>query len=192
MAVAAIAPIPEPPAAPTPEDGCATAPWFEAVFRGHYAAVVRWSRALGAGAGAEDIAQDVFLTAHRRREQLGDPSGIRPWLFGITRRLCANARRGQARHEARRVHAEPPAPFPAVEQATERIEAAGVMQAFLDRLPEPQRLVFILVEIEGLDVPEVARMLELPPGRVHARLRIARERLARFVQQRHNAMRGER
>lgn len=187
--MAARMPVSETASAPNP---AAAPPWLEAVFRAHYGAVVRWARALGSGAAAEDIAQEVFLIAHRRRDQLADPSGLRAWLFAITRRACANARRGGARHEARRIHADPPAPLSTTEHIAERNEAAALMQAFLDRLPEAQRLVFVLVEIEGLDAPETASLLETTPTRVHARLRSARARLARFVQQRHSATRGER
>jgi RNA polymerase sigma-70 factor (ECF subfamily) len=155
---------------------------FDAVFRAHYARVVRWVRALGiAATETDDVAQEVFLIAHRRRDQLADGASVRGWLFSITRRTCANARRGRAREEARREHADEPAAVPDPEAVAGRRQAAEILQGFLDSLPDEQREAFVLYEIEGMKAPEAAKSLGVSPDTVHSRVRLAREKLARVV-----------
>jgi RNA polymerase sigma factor (sigma-70 family) len=63
----------------------------------------------------------------------------------------------------------------------ERAHAAMLLQRFLDGLPEAQRLAFVLYEIDELDANEAGEALGIAPGTVHARVRLAREKLDRFV-----------
>lgn len=156
--------------------------WLEQIFRAHYPAVVRHCQALGvAPASSEDVAQQVFLIASRRHAQLDATCSVRAWLLGITRRACANHRRGRSREQARRQHAEPPTPLPAPEQVAERAEGAALLRRLLDRLAEQHRVVFVLVEVEGLGVPEAAAMLDVDTSTVHARLRTARKHMTRMI-----------
>ncbi len=155
--------------------------WFESLFRAHFSATVRWALALGVEReSAEDVAQQVFLVAYRKLSGTGD-SCSKGWLFEIARRVCANHRRGRARDASRRSHLETPADVVALEDDIERARAAAMLQRFLDELPEEQRLVFVLYEVEDLDAPEVARVLSIRADQVHARVRLVRDKLARFV-----------
>ncbi len=190
MAASALAPgaPPDPVAKSIDEYG-----WLEEVFREHYGAVVRWSRALGIAAdSAEDVAQQVFMIAQRRRGQLQEAPNIRAWLFGITRRACANFRRGHARDRARRRRADPPTNYPEPEQAAERAEAAALLQTFLGRLAPRYREVFVLVELEGVAASDAGEPLGIESGMVHARLRTARRYMARWIANHQQATRGDR
>ena len=55
-----------------------------------------------------------------------------------------------------------------------RAQAAATVLAILERIDEDKRIVFALVELEQLSVPEVARMLELNLNTAYSRLRLAR------------------
>jgi RNA polymerase sigma-70 factor, ECF subfamily len=59
--------------------------------------------------------------------------------------------------------------------------AARLWQA-IDQLPEKLRLAIVLSAIEGYDVREVSRLLQLPEGTVKSRLFLARKELARSLQ----------
>lgn len=166
-----------------------TWPELERLFRRYHPRVVRWVNAMGvAAAEAEDVAQEVFLVAHRRLERLEAETAITSWLFGIARRVASNHRRSRAREQARLQHADGPSEVPDPEQATTRREAASILRRFLDDLPEDQRLAFILYEIEGMKGPEVAAILDVTLDNAYARVRLARDKLARVVA-RHQARR---
>ncbi len=78
---------------------------FDALVREHQASLRAWIRALGAqDAWVDDIAQEVFLIAHRRRSAFHDGAEVGPWLRGIARNLVLNERRKDARR-SRLLHA---------------------------------------------------------------------------------------
>ena len=58
--------------------------------------------------------------------------------------------------------------------AMSRAQAAATVMSILDTMDEDKRIVFALVELEQLSVPEVARMLELNLNTAYSRLRLAR------------------
>ena len=77
---------------PAPED-------FEARVREHQAALRAFIRALGADeAWVDDLAQEVFIVAHRRLNQFEPGTDFGKWLRSIARYLVANERRKEARH----------------------------------------------------------------------------------------------
>lgn len=71
---------------------------FETLVREHQAGLRAWIRALGAqDAWVDDLAQEVFLVAHRRRADFIDGADAGAWLRGIARNLVLNERRKEAR-----------------------------------------------------------------------------------------------
>jgi len=130
----------------------------------------------------EDATHDVFVVVFRRRSELAGASNARAWLFGTIRRVAANYRRGAGRR-ARRLDAvsqvHPRATRP--ERDLERTDAARVVGRFLDGLAEPQRDVFVLMELQQMTAREVAELLDLNPNTASARLRAARKAFDRFA-----------
>lgn len=156
---------------------------YPALFRAHYGRVVRWLTVLGvARADVDDVAQEVFLVAHRRLGQLRDGASTTGWLLGIARRVAATARRGRGRAERRAAEAEPPADPIDPEAAALRNEGARLVHAFACSLPEEQRLVFVLYELDGASAGEIADAFGTSINTVHARVRLIREKFQRLVQ----------
>jgi RNA polymerase sigma-70 factor (ECF subfamily) len=155
---------------------------FAEIFREHHSAVTRWVRNLGISpADADDVVQEVFLVVHRRLPEFRGPGTVRGWLFSITRRVCSNVRRGRARAHARLQKSERPSPPRAPDEALLRAEAFELMQGFLDRLDSTQRVVYVLMEVEGMHAPEVAELLGLGVQTVYSKLRSARGKLKKMI-----------
>jgi RNA polymerase sigma-70 factor, ECF subfamily len=64
---------------------------------------------------------------------------------------------------------------PDPEALVEAKQRRARLERALDELPEEQRAVFVLFEVEGMSRREIAELLELPAGTVASRLRRARE-----------------
>ena len=60
-------------------------------------------------------------------------------------------------------------------------QRARLAEAILDKLPEPQRVVFVLFELEEMSGQDIAELLSIPVGTVRSRLRLARETFSREV-----------
>lgn len=153
---------------------------FEDLYRAHYDAAHRWVRALGVpDAHAEDTVQEIFLVVHRRLGDFDGRAHFAAWLFGITRRVVRTAQRSEQRARDRETQAPAPAGVLHIDDAVQLRRVAEFVDAFLAGLDEPQRLAFLLCDVEGLTAPEAARALEIPTRTVRARLRLARDKFRR-------------
>lgn len=158
------------------DEPAAAIPSFDEVYAAHFPFVWRVLRTLGVPEPAlEDAAQDVFVVVHRRLPEFEGRSTIATWLFAIARRVASSHRRSTGRDASR---TEPLADDPAgtadTFAALSRAQAAATVSQILDTMDDDKRIVFALVELEQLSVPEVARMLDLNLNTTYSRLRLAR------------------
>ena len=157
---------------------------FEALYQQHFAFVWRvvW-RAGVSESDVDDVCQEVFVTAHRRFEDL-EPGAERAFLFGVARRAAANHRRGTQRRRRKIAALPEPCPERALdEQLVDRRQIRRLERA-IDSLPSQRREVYVLMELEGLSAPEVAASLGCKLNTVYSRLRRARRELAAVLQPR--------
>jgi RNA polymerase sigma-70 factor (ECF subfamily) len=155
------------------------------LFSLHANFVWRSLRGLGVpDADAEDAAQEVFLVVYRRMAEYEDRGLMRAWLFSISRQVASHYRRGASRAERRHRALIASTADHDVEHLIARREAAGLVDAFLNELDEPQRTVFFLADVEGMTAPEIATALGVKLNTVYGRLRLARKRFERAVAKR--------
>jgi len=159
---------------------------FRAVYDAHFEFVWCSLRRLGVReADTMDLVQKVFLAVHVGWEDFEGRSKIRTWLFGICRRIASDYRRSSPiRREivmdvaALDRQRDDRQEFPLGTEASQR---ASLAEAILHRMPEPQRVVFVLFELEEMSGEDIAELLNLSIGTVRSRLRLARERFRREV-----------
>jgi RNA polymerase sigma-70 factor (ECF subfamily) len=159
-----------------PRGSVAPAPVFEQVYAEHFAFVWRSPARLGVPHSAlDDACQNVFLVVHRRLSEFEGRASLRTWLFRITHKVAADARRTQRRKGAVDELSDAvadSAPDPAERAA--RGEALSVLERLLDQLEDDRRAVFVLAELEQLPLHEIADALGLNPNTAGSRLRLAR------------------
>jgi len=161
-------------------------PEFRTVFEQHLDFVWRSVKRLGVREGdVRDQAQKVFLTAYLKLAQFQGRSQIRTWLFAICRRVASDYRRSAPLH--REVTMDTAALVLCAgtqdhrPNSGESDERAQIADAILNKLPERQRLVFVLVELEEMGAQDIARLLGISVGTVRSRLRLARLAFSREV-----------
>ncbi len=148
---------------------------FERVFQEHAPFVWRALRRLGVRApDVEDVCQEVFVTVHRRLRSFEGRSSLRTWIYGICVRTAAEHRRRAGRRPQEVRDAPEPSVPPGQLEALERRRAIAQLDAILDGLDDEKRAVFVLYEIEGVPMAEVAEALECPVQTAYARLYAAR------------------
>ena len=144
-------------------------------------------RMLGSRAEAEEIAQEVFLRAHRALADFRGDARLGTWLYGIASRLCLNRLASPDRRVVRGDAALADVAAGTLDAAAqaERAELDAALHAAIAELPEERRLVLVLRDVEGLSYEEIAEALALDPGTVRSRLHRARmqlkEKLERFA-----------
>lgn len=156
---------------------------FSLLVRRHESAVLRLARRLCGDADlARDVAQDAFLRAYRSLASFQPERSFRSWLL----KIVVNAARDQhaSRKRGRLVPVEelvePADPSEGAEQADRRLLLRQV-EGLLDRLNPREREVFVLRDLEGLSVDEIASALELAPPTVRRHLARARLHLREIL-----------
>jgi RNA polymerase sigma-70 factor (ECF subfamily) len=145
---------------------------FAEVARAHLDFVWRVLRRQGLSrADADDGVQRVFLIL---REKLGgvEPGTERGFLFRAAGFVAKELRRG-----ARPSEELTDANLGAAPSPSGSIEVDDLLDKVMRELDEDERAVFLLFEIEGLTMAEIAPMLGCPAGTVASRLRRAREKV---------------
>ena len=156
------------------------------MYDAHFAFVWRSLRRLGVReADAVDLAQKVFLTAYLKLPEFEGRSRLRTWLFGICQRVASDYRRSApVRREVSTEIGELDRRGAGEGNPGARAEAherARTLEAVLQKLPESQRTVFVLFELEELSGEDIAALLNVAVGTVRSRLRLAREQFSREV-----------
>jgi RNA polymerase sigma-70 factor (ECF subfamily) len=129
---------------------------------------------------AEDVAQEAFVRAHRHFRKLRNRDAFRSWLVRTTWRIALDHRRGEQRRSAR--HQAHAISYRDVPDAALAVDRAAALWEAIDALPEKLRITIVLSAIEGHDVAEVARLLDVPEGTVKSRLFHARRELQERLQ----------
>jgi RNA polymerase sigma-70 factor (ECF subfamily) len=122
---------------------------------------------LGDSSAADDVAQEVAITAVRRAGTLRDPAALDAWLH----RIAVRAALREARRAGRRREAERAGHDPAVAEGG---SVAGAL-ALLDGLPARQRAALTLRYVHDLPDAAIARALRCRPGTVRSLLSRGRE-----------------
>jgi len=142
---------------------------------------------MGSVQDAEDIAQEVFLSAFRNLRKFRREARFTTWLYGI----MLNCVRTHWRRRRRRLdnvsldapageggwHPDPPSPRAGPLEESARREAVEVVRCAIASLDVELREVIVLRDVEGLSYEELAGALGLPLGTVKSRLFRARSAL---------------
>jgi RNA polymerase sigma-70 factor, ECF subfamily len=176
----------------------APAPDIKQLFDAYFAHVWRLLRRFGVReAELDDAVQEVFRVVARRLADIRAGSE-RAFLYGVALRVASNlARRETLRPPTTGLDSvpEPGDERPSPEQQLEQHRARALLDEVLAALPLELRTVFVLAELEGLQVKEIAELEAIPLGTASSRLRRAREEFSLLVKRlrakldRHGGMR---
>jgi RNA polymerase sigma-70 factor (ECF subfamily) len=136
---------------------------------------------------AGDLVQETYLRAFKSRETFKPDAGTRQWLFTICRNVFL---RGKERERWTVASIDDPveenlamvtlheaAQDGGYEDVYDRLDFGPALQRAMAMLAEPFRVVFALVDINGLEYSEAAEALGIPVGTVRSRLFRARREL---------------
>src|SRR5688572_1011173 len=158
---------------------------FEELYRAHagrlYSLIFRMA---GSVQEAEDLLQEVFLTAHRKLGSFRGDSALGTWLYRLAVNQCLDFLRGRQAKMARTTGSldeegadEPLAAAPVVPTAVTRID----LERAIGQLPTGCRTAFVLHDVEGFEHHEVASMLGISVGTSKSQVHKARMKLRKLL-----------
>jgi RNA polymerase sigma-70 factor (ECF subfamily) len=156
------------------------------LFGRHYERVARWClRFTGDRDRAADLAQDVFLKAHRHLDSFRGTSRFSTWLYTIVRNESMNRiQRADPPMDSDDVLAEVASLEPRPDEVTERVRHEARLREFLSATLDPlERNVFVLHYGEEMPIDAITRLLRLDnPSGAKAYIVSARRKLAKAAQ----------
>jgi RNA polymerase sigma-70 factor (ECF subfamily) len=153
-------------------------------------------RYLGNREDAMDASQEVFLRVFRFLPGFQEESGFSTWIYRIGVNVCKDMLAKQSRRNEQSLEVEDEDDKQRTmeladhrytpEQIVENAELRSVLSEAIAALPDQQREVIVLRDIQGLSYDEIANVLSLEPGTVKSRLSRARENLRKKLLQNGN------
>ncbi len=128
---------------------------------------------------AEDAAQEAFMVALERLDDCRTPDRFAGWLLTIVRNRARNVVRREVLRDTDAVPETAAARGRSPEQTMEHLELQERLGRALRRLPQVQREIVLLHDLEGWRHREIAEHLGLPSGTVRSHLHFARKSLRR-------------
>jgi len=154
---------------------------FAEIFDGYFVFVWRTARRLGVPEShLDDVVQETFMVAYRRRDDFEGRSSLKTWLYGIAFNVVRAYRRELGAKYPAALNAEQRADpglladgADGPQESAAKREAARFVDGFMRQLNEDQRDVFVLAEL--------ATVLGAPLNTVYSRLRLARAEFGKAV-----------
>jgi RNA polymerase sigma factor (sigma-70 family) len=131
---------------------------------------------------AQDIAQDTFISAFQRLEDLRSEDSFAPWLRSITRNLALSWRKEQGRFTSWEAggRLESPSKPPGIEMEGEYVESEAFREGIrqiLSSLSNALRFPILLCYLNGLPTAEAARFLGIKESALRKRLHDGKKKL---------------
>ncbi len=156
---------------------------FEELYRAHAPRLFGLACRMVGRDEAEDLLQDIFLTAHRKLGLYGGQSSLGTWLFRLATNQCLDHLRSRSVRFAAMTGELADEPGP-------RGTSSGPILGVLDRLdleralaglPTGCRVVFVLHDVEGCGHREIGELLGISDGTSKSQLHKARMRLRQML-----------
>lgn len=125
---------------------------------------------------AEDLVQEVLIKLWQQNDRLAEVQNLEAWVIRLTKNQCIDRLRGGnqgIREWKDGLDWADSTPLP--DARTESADTMQKLQKLMQRLPENQRMVMQLRDVEGMSYQEVGEALEIPLAQVKINLFRARQ-----------------
>lgn len=130
---------------------------------------------------AEDVVQDAFIRALERLDRLDQSRPFAPWLYRIVVNTALNFRRGRSLRATRPVPENARSTTTSPETDADRSLLAERLRQAMALLPQKQRVILLLSDLEGMSGREIADIVGIPAGTARWHLHQARAAMRRLL-----------
>lgn len=135
---------------------------------------------------AEDATQELYFKLWKNKEKLTDYNNVEAFAMTMTKNYCFDRLKSKQASNLTLVHSNYKEKETALEKKLEYQDSVNQVHKLIEKLPEQQKLVIQLRDIEQYDYEEIGKMLDLKPTAVRVALSRARKTIRQELIKQHN------
>ena len=135
---------------------------------------------------AEDATQELYFKLWRNRSKLKDYKSIEAFAMTMTKNFCFDKLKSKQAQNLKIVHSNYQDHNVALQKQVELNDSIGWVGKIMEQLPEQQKMVIQLRDIEQYDFKEIAKMLDMNETAVRVALSRARKTIREQLTKTHN------
>lgn len=135
---------------------------------------------------AEDATQEVLVRLWNNREKLGGYSSVEALAITITKNYCLDQLKSKRATEMRIVHSNYTDRQAGLQQQAEDRDSLDWVEKIMDTLPEQQKMIVQLRDIEEYEFEEIAKILDMNETAVRVALSRARKMIREELAKKHS------
>jgi len=135
---------------------------------------------------AEDATQELYFKLWRNKEKLANYKNVEAFAMTMTKNYCFDRLKSKQASNLTLVHSNYQEKETALETKIEHRDSVNQVHELIDKLPEQQKLVIQLRDVEQYDFEEIGKMLDMKPTAVRVTLSRARKTIREELIKQHN------
>ena len=135
---------------------------------------------------AEDATQELYFKLWKNKEKIAAYKNVEAFAMTMTKNYCFDRLKSKQASNLTLIHSNYKEKETALEKKIEHTDSVNQVHLLIDKLPEKQKLVIQLRDIEQYDYEEIGKMLDLKPTAVRVALSRARKTIREELIKQHN------
>jgi len=135
---------------------------------------------------AEDATQELYFKLWRNKEKLANYKNVEAFAMTMTKNYCFDRLKSKQASNLTLVHSNYQEKETALEKKIEHQDSVNQVHELIGKLPEQQKLVIQLRDVEQYDFEEIGKMLDMKPTAVRVTLSRARKTIREELIKQHN------
>ena len=135
---------------------------------------------------AEDATQEILLKLWNKHESMGNYKNVEAFAMTMTKNFCLDRLKSKQAGNLKLVHSNYRDENISVQRQIEAEDSVSWVERIMEELPEQQKMVLQLRDVENYDFEEIAQMLDMKPTAVRVTLSRARKTVREKLMQKHS------
>ncbi len=135
---------------------------------------------------AEDATQELYFKLWRNKSKLKDYKSVEAFAMTMTKNYCFDRLKSKQASNLKLIHSNYQEKDTPLQRRMELNDSVSLVHKLIENLPEQQKLVIQLRDVEEYEFDEIAKMLDLQPTAVRVTLSRARKTIREQLTKQHN------
>ena len=135
---------------------------------------------------AEDATQELYLKLWKNKEKIKGYDNVEAYAMMMTKNYCLDQLKSKRASNLTLVHSNIKSEDGSLQEKVEYRDGASIMKRLMNNLPEKQRMIIQLRDVENYEYHEIAKIMDMEPTAIRVALSRARKTLRESFTKRQN------